>query len=132
MPRQWKSRKDNGRHFQTEGSNPSTVRDMAQKQYFKELLTEGTTYDINEIISKMRGEGRSTISSVNKAQKELDKAEEILGLAQGKIEAINTILETLDQIKSSGRTRIGDSELKAIVRRALTETGVPPSVLDKV
>jgi septation ring formation regulator EzrA len=130
----WKSRKRNpgrGQHFQTEG-NPTTVKDMAQKEYFKEILKEGTTYDINEIISKMRGQGRSTMSNVNSAQKELDKAEEILALAQGKIEVINSVLETLDEIKASGRTRIGDSELKNILRHAIMDAGLPPSVLDKV
>jgi hypothetical protein len=105
---------------------------MAEQHYLKELLKEGTTYDINEIIARMRGEGRSTMTSVNEATKDVREAEKILAMAQGKIDVLNAVLETLDQIKASGRTRIGDSELKSIVRQATVDAGVPPSVLDKV
>lgn len=135
MPRQWKSRKSGpqrGQHFPVDSSNPSTVKDMAEQHYLKELLKEGTTYDINEIIARMRGEGRSTMTSVNEATKDVREAEKILAMAQGKIDVLNAVLETLDQIKASGRTRIGDSELKSIVRQATVDAGVPPSVLDKV
>ena len=137
MPKQWKSRKDDGRHFRGDSSSGgATVKDVMQEQtksqYLKELLKEGTTYDINEIISRMRGEGRSTITSVNAAEKDVREAEKILAMAQGKIDVLNNVLEILDQIKASGRTRIGDSELKSILRKAIVDAGVPPSILDKV
>jgi hypothetical protein len=137
MPKQWKSRKDDGRHFIGDSSSGgATVKDVMQEQtksqYLKEIMKEGTTYDINEIITRMRGEGRSAVSSAGRASKDVQEAEKILAMAEGKIEVINAILEVLSQVKASGRTRIGDSELKAIVRQELGKSGLPPSVLDKV
>jgi len=136
MPK-WKSRKDNGRHFLADSSSGgATVKDVIQEQtksqYLKELMKEGTTYDINEIITRMRGEGRSAVSSGSRAAKDVEEAEKILAMAQGKIDVITAILDTLEQIKATGRTRIGDSELKSIVRQISFDLGVPPSVLDKV
>lgn len=135
MPRDWKSRKSGpqrGQHFPVDSSSPTTVKDVAEQHYLKELLREATTYDINEIITRMRGEGRSAVSSATRASKDVQEAEKILAMSEGKIEVINAILEVLEQFKASGRTRIGDSELKAIVRREIGESGLPPSVLDKV
>jgi uncharacterized protein YajQ (UPF0234 family) len=135
----WKTRKRNpgrGQHFRGDSSSGTTIKDVtreqARNQYLNSLLKETTTYDINEIVARIRSEGRSTITSVNKAEKEVQAAEKILTMAQGKIDVINAILEILNEIKSSGRTRIGDSELKSIVRQVTSEAGIPASVLDQV
>lgn len=109
--------------------NPRQLQRTREK-FMRDYLAETETHDLSEVMTKLRAEAREAIQKQQSQQKQLEKAENIVNLASGKLEAISQILAILDSIVKSGRTRIGDSELKHIIRTTLRELELPPSALE--
>lgn len=89
-------------------------------KYVSELLREKQTHDVNTVIQNLNSQGRELT-------REKQGAERDLAIADAKAQVLAQVINVLYQIRESGRTRVGDSELKAIMNSVMRESGVPPS-----
>jgi hypothetical protein len=101
------------------------VREQFRKERFVEsLVRDSTTHDINATIERFVKEGRELKTTYQEVDRER-------AIAEGKMAAARKVIGVLEQMKASGRTRIGDSELKLLLRNVLQELGLPATIFDE-
>lgn len=128
----WRTRKRGrgdqpGLHFRTGRATGHLPTDVMRHRYLEAIVKETKTHDINDVATKLGRQGRSLAGEMRKTEQALAKAERRRGLTGAKIEVVKRVLGVLKEMKSAGRTRVGDSELKHILRTTMQELKVPAS-----
>lgn len=120
----WKSRHRDGQPFYSPEDPKIAARRRAiqQGRHLPRLLAETETYDINTTMQNLASDARQH-------KRELQKAERQGSIADAKLQLIDEVLRTLEEIRRTGRTRIGDSELKQIIRNTARNLKIPPQAL---
>jgi len=123
--KKWKTRK-RGKGRQIGSKFPVTTPPIHRQvilrdRYLRALLTEAKTHDINSTMDNLKAEA-------NKLSRELHEAERSQYSSEAKLKVIEEVLGILEDMRKEGRTRVGDSELKAIIRSVAESKKIPPQI----
>jgi hypothetical protein len=100
-------------------------RDLAKEQYLQGLLRESKTYDIAGVLSRFNSEGRASQKVFIEAEKDVQAATQEAQRERARMQVIRDIMTVLQHAQKSGRTRVGDSELRYLARSTLQKYGLP-------
>lgn len=122
LKKPWRGRKK-GAVFKSNAPTERTVQDF---------LREGRTHDINSTITDLKQQGTTFVKELRKIETDRAKAESEATQLKEAAGAIESIVETLEKIRASGRTRIGNSELRNIIRSVMEERKLSPSAFGSI
>lgn len=122
LKKPWRGRQK-GSVFKTEKPAERTVQDF---------LREGRTHDINNTITDLKQQGTTFVKKLRNIETARVKTENEATQLEEAVGAIESIVETLEKIRASGRTRVGDSELRKIIRSVMEERKLSPSVFGSI
>jgi hypothetical protein len=95
-----------------------------REKFLENLVRDSSSHDINGTIEKFVKEGREMRGDFQEAERER-------AVSEGKMAASRKVIEVLEEMKASGRTRIGDSELRLILRNVLQELRLPATIFEE-
>jgi len=95
-----------------------------REKFLENLVRDSSSHDINATIEKFVKEGREM-------KGDFQEAERGRAVSEGKMAASRKVIEILEEMKASGRTRIGDSELRLILRNVLQELRLPATIFEE-
>jgi len=131
MSRDWRTRKRGtgnqpGSHFLSTTVTGDLKRDVIKERYLRKLMQESKTHDVSATKEKILGEGKALATDLRNLRNNMQKDRQNEAEVIAKLDIIKNTLEALDSLAKHGMTRIGDSELKHIIRSIVREKGFDP------
>lgn len=99
------------------------------EELLKSLLKETRTHDVRSVMQRLNVEGRRLTSDYKEAAAEVAEASAEATIAEQRMKVIGKVLEVLERIYEAGRTRVGDSELKGVIRSVMADLKVSPEAV---
>lgn len=93
--------------------------DVGKERYLETIVRESKTHDLNTVIRKLTSDALALTRELRATHREKEKALKVLTVEGTKLLALQEALEALSKVKESGRTRIGDSEMKVMMRKIM-------------
>jgi len=125
------SPRQRGLRFPVDKASEAGQRQVqARERYLATLLKEGRGYDLNDVRRRLDGEAREATSALRKLAEEFRVMTQEAEALKRKIAVIENVLAALGQMQAAGRTRVGESDLKYLLRDAMGREGVDSQTLD--
>lgn len=101
-------------------------RDVVKEAYLQSLIRETRTHDINEIWTRLDSEAKVIVKDLRETESIAESSQREARKDRAKLDVITEVIAIMKRIQSTGRTRVGESELKTIVSQVMRNKGIDP------